>query len=148
MKARVLTVVGALAIGFALVAAVYLHVDQGPNAAGSSASATRSTSTPESSVVSVGIAGAGDDAQYNPQVVRVVIGVNNTVVWSNDGGPTVHTVTSANLTASGVPLFNSGDMGMGAEFSYTFLKPGTYPYICIYHGTMAGEVIVVAPPHV
>lgn len=93
--------------------------------------------------MAVGIAGTGDDASFNPPLVRVVIGVNNTVVWSN-AGTTTHTVTSTNLTASGAPLFDSGDMGMGAEFSYTFLEPGTYPYVCIYHGQMVGEVIVEA----
>jgi len=149
LKLRLLAVLGAIVVvGLMLAAAVVLNVGQstGTNALGSTTVTSQSTSSPNASSVAVGIVGSGDDAQFNPQVIKVVIGVNNTVVWSNSAGPTVHTVTSSNQTASGTPLFNSGDMGMGAEFTYIFLKPGTYPYMCIYHGNMIGTVIVRAPP--
>ena len=99
----------------------------------------------QSSVVAVGIGGREAAAFFNPEVVTVVIGVNNTVVWTN-GDTAIHTVTSVTQTASGAPLFNSGDMGMGAQFSYTFTAPGTYTYICIYHGDMVGKVVVEAQP--
>jgi len=103
----------------------------------------RSTSGSGIAEVAVGIGGHEAAAYFNPATITVEIGVNNTVVWSN-GDTAIHTVTSANTTASGLPLFNSGDMGLGAEFTYTFTKPGTYPYVCIYHGEMAGTVIVKA----
>ena len=93
--------------------------------------------------MAVGVTGTGATATFNPSVVRVEIGVNDTVVWSNND-VAIHTVTSTNQTSSGALLFNSGDMGPGAEFSYTFTKPGTYDYICIYHSEMVGEVIVIA----
>lgn len=104
---------------------------------------TRSTIVPQPSVVAVGIGGHEAAAFFNPSTVTVVIGVNGTVIWSN-GDTAIHTVTSTTLDASGVPLFNSGDMGMGAEFSYTFTVPGTYVYICIYHGDMVGKVVAEA----
>ncbi|MDG6901428.1 MAG: cupredoxin domain-containing protein [Nitrososphaerota archaeon] len=119
-----------------------------PGATGSSSStttsvSTRSTIVPRPSVVAVGIGGHEAAAFFNPETVTVVIGVNSTVVWSNEDAA-IHTVTSTTLDASGVPLFNSGDMAMGAEFSYTFTVPGTYVYICIYHGEMVGKVVAEA----
>jgi plastocyanin len=93
--------------------------------------------------VAVGVTGNGATATFNPAVIRVEMGVNNTVAWSNSD-TVIHTVTSTNQTASGALLFNSGDMGRGAEFSYTFTSPGTYTYICVYHAEMVGKVIVVA----
>lgn len=73
---------------------------------------------------------------YSPAVITVVIGVNNTVVWTNNDN-VVHTVTGTNLTG-----FNSGNVAPGASYSYTFNAPGVYPYKCLIHPTMTGEVIV------
>lgn len=142
----------ALVVGLMLVSAIAPQ----PGANGSETSSTihssSSTNTSDSSQsmggtkfseVAVGIGGHEAAAYFNPAIVTVVMGVNNTVVWSN-GDTAIHTVTSTNITASGVPLFDSGDMGLGAEFSHTFVKPGTYSYVCIYHGEMVGTVIVKA----
>lgn len=72
---------------------------------------------------------------YDPDTVTVVVGVNNTVVWTNnDQAP--HTVTAKDLS------FNSGNMNPGDVFQFTFTKPGTYEYGCNYHAWMAGTVIV------
>ena len=73
---------------------------------------------------------------YSPAVVTVVIGINNTVVWTNNDN-VVHTVTGTNLTG-----FNSGNISPGATYSYTFDTPGVYPYKCLIHPTMTGTVIV------
>jgi len=75
---------------------------------------------------------------YAPDNITVVIGVNNTVVWTNnDNEP--HTVTAVDGT------FNSGNMDPGATFTYTFTDPGTYTYTCTYHPWMHGYVTVIAP---
>lgn len=75
---------------------------------------------------------------YSPDVIRVVIGVNNTVVWTNnDDAP--HTVTST----SGA--FDSGLVSPGQSWNYTFTYPGTFDYYCTIHPWMKGEVIVEAP---
>lgn len=75
---------------------------------------------------------------FSPDIVVVKIGVNNTVVWTNsDSMP--HTVTARDGS------FDSGNMDPGAVFTYTFTKPGTYEYVCLYHATwMTGKVIVLA----
>lgn len=99
---------------------------------------TSATSAPTSGIV-VNVDIPSDNgypfAQYTPQVITVVIGVNNTVVWTNHD-VIVHNI----LTASG--LFASGDMGPGTTYTYTFTQAGTYPYYCSYHPSMAGVVIV------
>lgn len=77
-------------------------------------------------------------AGYAPSAVTVVIGVNNTVIWSNvDNAP--HTVTS---DATGV--FDSGNLNANQSFTFTFTKTGTYPYHCTYHSWMHGTINVKA----
>lgn len=73
---------------------------------------------------------------YSPDVITVIIGVNNTVVWKNNDNA-VHTATGINFTG-----FNTGNMEPGASASYTFNTGGTYPYHCLIHPTMTGTVIV------
>jgi plastocyanin len=82
---------------------------------------------------------------FNPLTVTVVIGVNNTVFWTNaDAAP--HTVTSD--TGDSVS-FDSGTSGslitQGGTFQFTFTTPGTYAYHCTFHSWMHGKVIVLAP---
>jgi plastocyanin len=80
---------------------------------------------------------------YSPDKVTLVIGVNNSVTWTNNDGTTHHTVTSTSVP-SGASSFDSGDMAGGATFSYTFAVPGTYQYHCNYHSWMTGTVVVLA----
>jgi len=74
-------------------------------------------------------------SQFTPQVITVVIGVNNTVTWTNQD-VLVHNI----LTASG--LFASGDLATGASYTFTFTQAGTFPYYCSYHPNHAGVIIV------
>jgi len=74
---------------------------------------------------------------YSPDPVTVVVGVNNTVTWvNNDSAP--HTVTAYDGS------FDSGNIAPAGTFTFTFTRPGTYPYYCIYHSWMFGTVIVKA----
>jgi len=58
-----------------------------------------------------------------------------TVTWINqDQEP--HTVVSAD------GRFRSGAIDTGERFSFTFEKPGTYPYVCTIHPRMTGTVVV------
>jgi plastocyanin len=79
---------------------------------------------------------------FSPDTVVVVIGVNNTVYWTNEDAG-AHTVTSD--TAG---LFDSGTSGplttQGGTFQFTFTTPGTYTYHCSFHSWMQGTVIVKA----
>lgn len=72
--------------------------------------------------------------QFTAATRKVKVGEE--VVWRNaDAMP--HTVTSTD----GGPL-NSGQLGKGGEYSFTFKEPGTYSYYCSYHPSMKGTIIV------
>lgn len=82
--------------------------------------------------------GAGGPAYpkgFSPVNMTIVIGVNNTVTWTNDDAFD-HTVTAL----SG--LFNSQNIQPGGVFRYTFTRPGAYVYGCEYHPLMRGMVTV------
>jgi plastocyanin len=75
---------------------------------------------------------------YSPQVIHVVIGVNNTVTWTNNDS-TVHSITANDQS------FDSGPLNAGQIYVHQFTTPGTYQYHCIYHAWMNATVIVSAP---
>jgi plastocyanin len=76
--------------------------------------------------------GSGDVAVYQgtffPKTLEVAAGAR--VVWHDQA--TQHTVTSDQ------GLFDSGILGPGQEFAFTFAQPGTYPYHCMLHGAPGG----------
>jgi len=66
------------------------------------------------------------------------INVGDTVSWSNDD-TAAHTVTSG--TPDGMDgLFDSGLFMSGTTFDFTFDKAGTYPYFCLVHPWMIGQI--------
>jgi Plastocyanin len=68
--------------------------------------------------------------------LRVPVG---TTVRFENRDEFAHTVTSVD----GAPVvFDSGELGEGAEFEITFDQPGTYDYVCEIHPTMRGTVLV------
>jgi plastocyanin len=71
---------------------------------------------------------------FYPSTVTVKVGT--TVTWRNDDVQFSHTVTST------TNVFDSKNMDRGVVYSYTFKKPGKYPYTCTYHPYMQGMVIV------
>ena len=78
------------------------------------------------------------DMSFSPACIKVTSG--QTVTWTNNSSLT-HTVT----TDSGAPVsFDSGNLGAGGTFSYTFTSAGTVPYHCTLHVAygMRGTVIV------
>lgn len=63
----------------------------------------------------------------------VTISKGTTIIWTQqDSFP--HTVTGTGL--------DSGSLGKGQTFSYTFNEAGTFNYICSLHTSMKGTVIV------
>jgi plastocyanin len=74
--------------------------------------------------------------QYSPQSIRVVLGVNSSVVWVS------HSLSYDTVTDSG-GAFGSGPIPPGQTFEFTFVSPGTYSYYCVYHPWMTGTVTVV-----
>lgn len=108
-------------------------------------------SSPSTVVVSIPSgAGSGQSAApgYSPDAITVVIGVNNTVMWTNNdtnGQGTSHTVVPKSQPSGGsMPSAGSGNISPGAVYSLTFTVPGTYDYHCSYHSWMSGTVIVEA----
>jgi plastocyanin len=75
---------------------------------------------------------------YLPYSLKIQVG--DTVSWSNDD-TAAHTVTSG--TPDGMDgVFDSGLFMSGNTFDFTFDNAGTYPYFCMVHPWMLGEVIV------
>ncbi len=72
---------------------------------------------------------------FSPTTIVVVIGVNNTVAWSNDDG-SPHTVTDVG------GAFDSGNLNSGQKYTHTFTSAGTFNIKCNYHPWMHGTVVV------
>ncbi len=118
----------------------------------SSASSTSSTMSTTSSstssgasvaVVNVAIppgASTQGNLAFSPDTITVVIGVNNTVMWTNDDS-TTHTVTSMSVPA-GAQSFGSNGLNPQNTFTWTFTVAGTYQYYCEIHPWMQGTVVV------
>ena len=68
---------------------------------------------------------------YDPATITVSPGT--TVTWTNEDPP-AHTVTGTG--------FDSGSIGQGETYSYTFNETGTFPYGCTFHPNMHGTVVV------
>ena len=84
----------------------------------------------------------GGNLGFSPTVVKVVIGVNNTIQWTNDDSAP-HTATSLSVP-SGASSFDSGMLNPGAWYTVTLTVAGTYKYHCSYHSWMTGEIEVIA----
>jgi plastocyanin len=95
--------------------------------AGAKASLVNAQQSPATMEVKV------DNFSFGPAAITVAVGT--TVTWTNrDDIP--HTVVSDDK------IFKSKVLDTDEKFSYTFTKPGTYPYFCSVHPKMTGKVIV------
>jgi predicted secreted protein with PEFG-CTERM motif len=74
---------------------------------------------------------------------QVTIDPGGEVTWSNDD-TAAHTVTSGTAAEGPDGNFDSSLFMAGTTFSVKFddYEPGTYPYFCMVHPWMTGEVIV------
>lgn len=74
-----------------------------------------------------------DNFSFAPGTLTVPVGA--TVTWTNrDDIP--HTAVSTE------GAFKSKVMDTDEKFSYTFTKPGNYPYFCSIHPKMTGKIVV------
>jgi surface protein len=78
-----------------------------------------------------------DNMQFDPE--ELTISVGDTVTWTNNDGMS-HTATSTD----GPEAFDSGNIGSGDTWSFTFTEAGTYEYKCNYHSSMTATIIVNA----
>jgi plastocyanin len=85
------------------------------------------------------------DEPFVPSTINIPI--NSSVKWTNKDS-TLHTVTSINETLSKSNLFDSGLFSQGERFTVNYNKTGSYPYQCILHPFMTGNVIVVAESNI
>jgi plastocyanin len=70
---------------------------------------------------------------YSPATISVSAGT--TITWTNKDA-VAHTVTSS----SGA--FDSGSIAPNGTWTFKFTAAGTYNYICTFHSSMAGTVMV------
>ena len=91
-----------------------------------------------------------DQLMYVPGAISILAG--EAVRWLNPSA-VIHTVTADPSRAreagnvrlpAGVEAFDSGDIGPGGSFTWTFTEPGEYRYFCIPHegAAMVGTIIV------
>jgi plastocyanin len=89
--------------------------------------ASQSAQTPAAVEVKI------DNFSFAP--VEISVSAGTTVTWTNrDDIP--HTVVSTDK------VFKSKVLDTDDKYSYTFSKPGTYPYFCSVHPKMTGTVVV------
>jgi len=82
------------------------------------------------------------DFAYKPLELTVAAGTTVTFVNDDD---TAHTATAVTMGDDKKPLFDSGNMDKGQKWSFTFKKPGTYQYLCMYHAFMKAKIVVTPP---
>ncbi len=79
-------------------------------------------------------------------VCETTISAGDTVVWDFDGTIQPHTTTACGASCDGPtasPLWDSGLIGAGSTFEYTFTEPGTFLYYCQVHPFLQrGRIIV------
>jgi plastocyanin len=125
--------IASVVIAGAIVATYVLSGNMNMGVEGSGNSIQQPTaSIPSNSTVVRIVANAGSNS-FSPNPVEVKVG--ETVTWINDDSGR-HTVTSKD------DVFDSGMMGKGQSFSFTFDKAGEYAYFCSPHPGMVGIVVV------
>jgi plastocyanin len=75
-----------------------------------------------------------DNFQFTPPALSITKGTR--VTWINDDD-VPHIIASAKGQFAPSPLLDTNQ-----KFSYSFDKPGTYPYYCSLHPKMQGTVTV------
>jgi plastocyanin len=126
-------VMASVVIAGAIVATYVLSGSMNMGGEGSGNSVQQPTaSIPSNSTLVKIVANAGSNS-FSPNPVEVKVG--ETVTWINDDSGR-HTVTSKD------GVFDSGIMGKGQSFRFTFDKAGQYPYFCSPHPGMVGTVVV------
>jgi plastocyanin len=83
------------------------------------------------------------DNVFEPNGIQIDPGT--TVTWRNDGAVVHNVQPSSDLADFGGSTrfgVQASGFGVGATYSYTFPKPGTYNYTCTLHTGMIGRVVV------
>lgn len=94
---------------------------------------TTSTGGTQTTAGNAGTSVSIEGFAFSPAVLTIPVGT--TVTWTNNDG-TNHTVTSDG------GAFDSGALGSGDTFQFTFDEAGSYPYHCTIHPNMTGTIVV------
>jgi plastocyanin len=132
MVKKNVVVIASVVIAGAIMATYVLSGNMNMGVEGSGNGQEPATPVPDNSKVVKIVANAGSNS-FSPNPVEVKVG--ETVTWVNDDSGR-HTVTSKD------GVFDSGFMGKGQSFSFTFDKAGEHPYHCEPHPSMIGTVVV------
>jgi plastocyanin len=122
-----------VSLGVALVLAGGVALAQGhgsPAAAPVAATEPSAAPAPEPSPISVIHI---KNFAFVPATVTIHAGQTVRFVQDDE---TAHTVTATDKS------FDSGNLDQKATWKHTFDKEGTYTYVCTYHPSMVGKVIV------
>jgi plastocyanin len=138
---------------FILVVFLFLGILVAGCTAPSSPAQTPASATPTSSLVRVTgstgndtATGTGEtvyvrirDNHFDPELLSIKAGT--TVIWKNEDQVT-HTVTHLSPNNE-KQYFDSGALGSGQTFTYTFTTPGRYNYGDTKHGGATYLIIVI-----
>ncbi len=84
----------------------------------------------------------GCDSTYECFIpYHVTVSAGDEVTWSNDD-TAAHTVTSGSPAGVSDGIFDSSIFAAGQTFSVTFDEVGEYPYYCMVHPWMIGNISV------
>jgi plastocyanin len=137
-------IIGAIAVVVIAVAGVTIFYVASANTGPPNTSACGSSgASPLQVSIYNGSANSANPPGYSPDSLTLVVGVNNTVTWTNNDSAH-HTVTTTSAPTGGD--FDSGNMNGGVACTHTFTVPGTYQYDCTYHSWMKGTIVVKASP--
>jgi plastocyanin len=134
-------IIVAIAVVAIVVAGAGIFVASSGSGAPKASACGSSGASPVQVSIYSGSANSANPPGYTPDAITLVIGVNNTVTWTNNDSAH-HTVTTTSAPAGGA--FDSGNMNGGATCTHTFTVPGTYQYDCTYHSWMTGTIVVKA----
>ena len=116
-----------------------------PSSVNTLAASTAGPNGPYPKVVDINMqAGALTDQSlsvFSPNQVTLVLGVNNTVQFTNQDETGGHTVASYAVPA-GASGFSTGLLKLGASYVMTFNVRGTYFYGCTECPWMKGVIVV------
>ena len=128
---RKLAGLGLLALGLGLLVAAACSSGAAPTATPAGAAGATATKPPAGGGATVAIQGFA----FSPASITVAKGT--AITWTNKDSA-AHTVTATDPAGA----FNSGSLSSGASFSFTFTTAGTFNYVCNFHPSMKGTVVV------
>ena len=135
MTKSLFAAIGVGVILIAVITAVTLHKPDNSSSNTTTSSAANSTASGASQSPAAGTINIRD-MMFTPSQITIQKG--GTVTWTNND-TTTHTVID-DLAGVGGP--NSGDIAPGSNYSFTFLKTGSFQYHCSIHPSMRGTIVV------